>query len=232
MTRCAVCGLMAAFILTCALALPASAEDNYIFGTSLVFTSPASITPKNGYWGDLLPKKYNFSQGSIVDAINAARAARGNKTEVDIALYPIVIGSETQKGNTWEYNIDFLQMLPEDVEVALKKFPMTGKLAELKHSYRPVSIGYFSGTSADGGESVLVNVLGQSLNFNKDNSFSQIYDAVARALVPRLGADVKFDLSVNHYRTVTTGGTGSFDIYVTVYLNGAENSIVSGEGGE
>ena len=76
-----------------------SAKDAnaYVFGTSLVLTSPKQLAdPNKGFWGDALPTAYNFSQGSIVDAVNAARKARGETEMVDVKNYPINIGSVAQ----------------------------------------------------------------------------------------------------------------------------------------
>jgi hypothetical protein len=216
------------------LARPALAADgDYVFGTSLVITSPSSLTPHNGSWDDQLPKAYRFSQGSIIDEINRARAARGNKTEVDVAAYPIVVGAEVGKDGKFEYSIDFQQMLPEDIDVALKKFPLTGKLAALPHAYRPIAIGYFNGDSTDGGASVTVTVLGKALSFNTSDSYSHIREAVASELAQRFKDRAKFDLSINNFQTVVPNSPSSFSIYVTVYLDGAEKTMnYGGEGGE
>jgi hypothetical protein len=229
------CAALCALTLTCAVAGAARAADNdaYIFGTSLVLTSPKSLTTGNTYWSELLPKAYNYSIGSIVDAVNEARAARGIKAEVDVAAYPVVIGSEVQANGAYEYNIDFLQMTPDDVAVALKKFPLGGKLAGLPHTTRPVSIGYFNGDSTDGGATVALTILGQPLQFTSADSFDAIHAAVAKVLAGRFGEGVKFDLSINRFETVVPESQGSFGVYVTVYLNGAEKSApATGEGGD
>src|SRR5438046_1393097 len=96
--RIASAALALVFILSTAqAALAAASADDYVFGTSLVLVSPKQLMDPNnanGWWADLLPTTYNYSVGTLVDAVNAARQARGEKEMVDVKSYPVNIGSE------------------------------------------------------------------------------------------------------------------------------------------
>jgi hypothetical protein len=214
--------LLAAVLFT---AGPASAEeaDMYVFGTKLVLTSPRQLMdPNSGWWADLLPTEYSYSIGSIVAAVNAAREARGVTEKIDVKTYPISIGGETPVSGGYEYNIDFARMTPADVDVVLAQFPLTGKLSDLPRDIRPIGIGYFYANTTEPNGTLALALAGSNVSIDAGHSFNTVHDMIAQVLQQRFGDRAKFDLSLNRYSSAM--GTSSFDVNVTVYLDGAEQS--------
>lgn len=230
--------LLALLAMTAVMARPADADeaDMYVFGTKFVLTSPRQLVdPNTGWWADLLPTEYSYSIGTIVSAVNEARKARGVSEMIDVKTYPVSVGGEMPAGKDYEYNIDFMRMTPEDVQVVLEKFPLTGKLSDLPHELRPIGVGYFYANTTQPGGSLALDLAGQKLAISPDASFTSVQQMVADALAARFAGRAKFDLSLNRYTAAT--GTNSFDVNVTVYLDGAENNPgyaapYDGEGGE
>ena len=220
-------GLFSLLTLWSALPRPAvAAEDDYLFGTQLVLISPTQLDVKNAYWVDMLPKPYSYSQGTIIDAINAARAVRGVKTEVDVATYPISIGSEMQRSGKWEYNIDFHWMTPADVEVVLKGFPLTGKLAGLDHVLRPLKTALFPSNPTADGLSASIDLLGAKLTLTGDDSFNAFKARITDLLTKRFGDRAKFDLSLDDIYMVSGTNQNGVAFTLTVYLDGAESQAL------
>jgi hypothetical protein len=206
---------------------PAAAAPQYLLGTTLVIKSPTQFTaPPNGYWGDLLPVEYRFGICYVVDAINAARTARGESTLIDVTKYPINAGSETQVDNGWEYTIDFLGMQPADVDAALAKFPMTGVCAGLPHEYREVGTGYYSGDTT--GDTVTMDVLGQKITLSTSDSFTAIREKLLAKLKAIFGNNASFDISVSIYQSANTNAA-NFNASASVYLNGAQPPMEEAE---
>lgn len=213
---------------------PASAESvaqpQYLLGTTLVLKSPAQIpTPPNGYWGDALPVEYRFGICYIVDAINAARSARGESVMIDVTKYPINPGGEMQTDSGWEYTVDFQGMQPADVDVALAKFPMTGAFAGLAHEYREVSNGYFSGDTT--GDSLTVDVLGHQVTLSTRDSFAAMREKLLAELKAIFGEGASFDISISIYQSAYAATT-NFNASASVYLNGAQPPMGEEEHGE
>jgi hypothetical protein len=225
-------------LATAATSRPALADeaDMFVFGTRLVLTSPRQLAdPNSGWWAEILPMEYNYAPGTLIKAVNTARAARGMQEMVAYKDYPIQLGGETPVGNGFEYNIDFMHMSPEDVNVILAQFPLTGVLSDLKTEMRPVGIGYYYANSTEPGGSIKLSLPGQALQISADDSFVSVQKMVADALAARFAGRAKFDLSLSRYTAAL--GTSSFDVNVTVYLDGAENNAgypapYEGEGGE
>jgi hypothetical protein len=220
-------------------AVPAHAAeaDMYVFGTSLVLTSPRQLTdPNTGWWAELLPMEYSYASGSIVKAVNAARAARGVKEMIDYKLYPVSIGGETAVDGGYEYNIDFQRMTPDDVAAVQAQFPLQGVLGDLKTELRPLRIGYFNTDNMQsGGTTLTLDMLGQKLVFSDSDSFASARDKVANAVAAYFGDRAKIDFSYSR-TTGAAAGMESASIYVTIYLDGAESMYpggqYEGEGGE
>lgn len=208
-------------------AAPAAADEEqdntYVFGTTLVLHSPRQLAdPAKAWWGDLLPTAYRYSIGSIVDAVNAARMARGETVMVDVSTYPINIGGEFSSNGGWEYRIDFQKMYPADVEVVLTQFPMTGIFADLKRELRPVRIGYFWGNDPEG-EQVTIALPGMDFVVNPEEGFSLIKERLAELLSAQFGGRARFDLGLNRYSAAM--GHESLDVNITIYLDGAESDV-------
>jgi hypothetical protein len=214
-------------------ALPglAAAQNDYVFGTSLVLISPRQLTdPNSGWWADALPMEYNSAQGTIVKAINAARQARGVTEMIDWKTYPIQLGGENVVNGQYEYNIDFQRMTPEDIEVALAQFPFEGALSDLQHEIRPLRMGYFNADSMQPGVTTLnLDLLGTRLTFTTSEGFAAARDKVAAVLADKFSGRAKFDMSWNCFTSAQATGD-SFNIYITVYLDGAEKNISQGDG--
>ncbi len=192
-------------------------QRNFIFGTRLVLTSPTQITsPNYGWWGDRLPMPYTHAIGWIVQVVNEARADSGNDLLVDYKSYPVVIGSEFQTDNGWEYSIDFLQMLPEDLDVILGSFPLEGAFSDLPMEIRPVSTGYYYGSAQDG-QPVSLQIPGGPLSIAADAGYDATWARINDLLSTFIGAEVKFDLGMNQYRSAS--GYNNFDVNLTVYVD-------------
>ena len=215
---------LAISVLICVTPLSARADgatqSKFLLGTTLVLKSPTQFTaPPNGYWGDLLPVEYRFGTCYIVDAINAARKARGESTMIDVTKYPINAGSETQVDNGWEYTIDFLGMQPADVDAALAKFPMTGVCAGLAHEYREVATGYYSGDTT--GDTITMDVLGQKITLSTGDTFTAMREKLLGKLKEIFGNAATFDISVSLYQSASTDAA-NFNASASVYLNGSQ----------
>jgi hypothetical protein len=207
----------------------AAAGDKYVFGTELVLASPKQLAAGSGYWADQLPKAFNYSQGSIVDEVNRARAARGVPAEIDVATYPVEIGVERQRGGKWEYNINFHWMTPEDVDAALAKFPLTGKLAGLARSYRPLGKAVFFSAPAGDGTQCSADILGAALSYSGDDTFNALKGRVVELLKARFGDRAKFDLSVDNVYMVSGTDQNGTSFSLTVYLDGAESQELNAD---
>lgn len=205
------------------------AAPQYLLGTTLVMTSATPLAnPPSNYWGDLLPVEYRFGQCYIVDAINAARTARGESVMIDVTKWPIAVGGETQNADgQWEYTMDFLLMQPADVDAALAKFPLSGPMAGFKQSYREVGNGYFYGDAQ--GSSLTLDVLGHKIALSTSDSVAAMQEKLLGELKQLFGDSAKFDLSVGAY-TSAYGGSSNFNVSVSVYLNDAQPQYY-GEGG-
>jgi hypothetical protein len=205
------------------------ADPAYVFGTTLVLHSTRQLAdPNKTWWGDLLPMEYRFSIGSIVDAVNKARALRGQTVMVDVTTYPINVGGEFSVDGGWEYTIDFQKMFPQDVEVVLEKFPLTGVFADLKRDVRPVRVGYFWANNQLG-EEVKLELPGFDLVVSPDEGFGVVRERIAELLTAQFAGRAKFDLSMNRYSAAS--GYQSFDVSITVYLDGAESDMMYGTEG-
>lgn len=193
-------------------------ERMYIFGTRLVLISPNQLVgpPSYGWWGDKLPMEYTHATGTIIKTVNEARAERGEQRRVDYKSYPIVIGGEMQRNGMWEYSIDFQQMYPADIEVVMAKFPLEGVLSDLQTEIRPVSTGYYYGSSQDG-SAVNIALPGAELTFSSEQSFEQSKAAVAEALNNYFGRNLAFDLGISRYYSAS--GYDNFDVTITVYMD-------------
>ncbi|MEZ5338077.1 MAG: hypothetical protein R3F46_07390 [bacterium] len=211
-------------LLTAAVLLPMSGaraqEDSgrdYIFGTRLVIISPNNLSgPNYAWWGDKLPMPYTHAVGWIVQIVNEARAERGNNEVVNYREYPVSINGEIQKGDSWEYYIDFMKMSPEDVQVVLDQFPMEGAMADLRTEIRPVSMGNYYGNSQEGG-SVSLALPGGDMQFSPQVSYDENWNRVSQRLTDYFGREVKFDMSMNRYKAAN--GYNSFDVSVTIYMD-------------
>jgi hypothetical protein len=221
---------IAAALLCCAAPLTAARADQpqYLLGTTLVLKSPTQLAaPNSGYWGDLLPLEYRFGLCYIVDAINAARQARGEKVLIDVTKYPINVGTETSVEGGWEYTIDFLGMQPADIDAALAKFPMSGPFAGLAHDYREVGNGYFNADST--GDSLTLDVLGHQIPLSTGETVAALREKLEGQLKAIFGDAARFDISVSTYSSAYYG-PGNFSVSASVYLNGAQPQY-NGEGG-
>jgi hypothetical protein len=211
-------------LLVCFAPLAAARADGdqpkYILGTTLVLHSPAQLAaPPGGYWSDLLPIEYRFGICYIVDAINAARKARGESTMIDATKYPISTGGESQVGGGWEYTLDFQRMQPADVDAALAKFPLSGPCAGLAREYREVSNGYFSAEST--GDTLTLEVPGSSITLSSTDGLATLRDKLETQLKAIFGDAARFDTSLSIY-SPASGKPASFNASITVYLNGAQ----------
>ena len=193
------------------------ADPKYIFGTRYVLISPSNMSgPNYAWWGDKLPMEYTHAVGTIVKTVNEARKARGNNEVIDYKTYPVNVGGEMQKGENWEYYIDFQKMSPQDVAVVLAAFPMEGALADLKTEMRPVGTGYFYQSSQEGGP-VTVSLPGGDMTFESSTDFEAAWDAVDAQLTEYFGSSVKFDMGLNRYKGAA--GYNSFDVNITIYMD-------------
>lgn len=224
--------LFAAVVLLASLQGQARAADepNYMLGTQLIMFSASQLTqPNQGWWADMLPADYSYGLINLVNAANESRKARGISTMIDVKTYPVAVGGEIQVEGGWEYNIDFNRMTPEDVQAVLAAYPLSGKLADTKISYRPMSYGYFYGHGDNGADAVL-SWEGQSINVSWGESFDSV-QAKVKAMLDRLAPGATFDLSMSQY--MPAAGNKSLDVNVSIYLNGATspNPIMYQEGG-
>jgi hypothetical protein len=229
--------LLSAVVIAATLALPALAQEDprdYLLGTQLVLKSGAQLSyPETNWWAELLPMEYQYAQGSIIKAVNEARAARGVSEMIAYNSYPIMIGSEMQVGSGWEYNIDFARMTPEDVAVVQAAFPFTGALSDLQQELRPFRVGWFNASSPEG--NAVLTIFGQSETFTRDDSFNTARTKAAGLLERAFGSPLKFDFGFNCY--YSEGGYNSLDVNLTVYLDGYDAGMggapipYAGEGG-
>ena len=224
--------LCAAVLVTTSFHVQARAADegNYMLGTQLILTSASQVTPLNqGWWADQLPPDYSYGIINLVNAVNASRQARGISTMIDVKTYPIAVGGEIQVEGGWEYNIDFNRMTPEDVQAVLAAYPLSGKLADTKISYRPMSYGYFYGHGDNGADAVLTWE-GESISVSWGESFDSVNSKIS-AMVKRLAPDATYDLSLNQF--MPANGNKSLDVSVSIYLNGVTSPgpVMYDEGG-
>jgi hypothetical protein len=223
---------LAASLLAAVPAFAADPAPGYLLGTTLVLSAPQQLKPPtpSGYWGDLLPVEYRFGLCYIVDAINAARAARGNSVPIDVTKWPINIGGEMNTDHGWEYTVDFQLMQPEDVQAALAAFPLSGPLSDLPTSFRAISTGYFYTDSQD--ESLVLDIYGTKLAIDMRDGMAAMREKLVADLQQIFGPDAKFDLGCNYYGPAFNG-TPNFNVSVTVYIDGQQPSYgpYNGEGG-
>lgn len=219
MTRIAICLLAALLALSvCANAAPPERKDgNYIFGTSLIIHTSKQVGDNNmNYWSNSLPLEYMYSAYEIVKKVNAAREARGVSDRVDVTRYPIGVGMESPVDDGFDYNIDFAGMSPEDVEVVLAAFPLTGAFSDSRLSLKPVNQGYYYGNSTDG-ETAVMSIPGGSLSFSIQQSGAEMEQLAADQVKAVFGETASYDFSWSVYKPVN--GPRNLSVNLTVYLD-------------
>jgi hypothetical protein len=230
---------MAALVLAfCVLPLLARAAEiadgDYVsryFGTSVFFiTQKQLIDPNQGYWGNLLPQEFMYSQGTLIEVINKARRDAGRTDLLNPADYPIAAGMETKrKDGKWEYNIDFRGCTPSEAQLVLDTLKFTGVLGDCVHETRPLCVGYFNAQSQDL-QGIELKMQDTSVKLTPDMSLSESIEAIRAALQAKFGDNCKVDIYFSANDAVNSGKATY--VNVTVYLDGAEKQFNYGEGSE
>ena len=203
------------------------ADQDYVdsyFGTSVVFiTGNQLVDPMQGYWGNLLPQEFMYSQGTLIKIINDVRQAAGNGDLLKPADYPIGVGAETKlEDGRWEYSIEFRGCTPSESQLVLDSVTLSGVLADCEREFRPLCVGYFYADAQNLGSIDLV-MQDATATLTPDMTLADMLSEIKAVLQAKYGDNCQADIYISANDAIT-GGKAMY-VNVTVYLDGAEKQF-------